>query len=124
MDIEQLKLIISAIQGVAGDARTALIWWMVIQFAMWVGGWSLLAGVVVYIVKTIATIVRKSMEPVEEAEKNYRKRVLLEAYRAWIWSDDNGKTGISYDEYDGIAKLLGTSADAVMTEAHKQEENE
>lgn len=53
MNIEELKLILGTIQSLSGDASTAAYWYFGLEFAKFVLGWLVGAGVVLTITRTI-----------------------------------------------------------------------
>jgi hypothetical protein len=54
MNIEELKLILETIRSLSGDASTAAYWYFGLEFAKYVLGWLVSAGVVLTITRTIA----------------------------------------------------------------------
>ena len=54
MNIEELKLILETIRSLSGDASTAAYWYFGLEFAKFVLGWLVGAGVVLAIAQTIA----------------------------------------------------------------------
>ena len=56
MNIEELKLILETIRSLSGDASTAAYWYFGLEFAKFVLGWLVGAGVVLAIARTIVTL--------------------------------------------------------------------
>ena len=54
MNIEELKLVLETIRSLSGDASTAAYWYFGLEFAKFVLGWLVGAGVVLAITQTIA----------------------------------------------------------------------
>jgi hypothetical protein len=54
MNIEELKLILETIRSLTGDASTAAYWYFGLEFAKFVLGWLVGAGVVLTFLKTVA----------------------------------------------------------------------
>ena len=54
MNIEELKLVLETIRSLTGDASTAAYWYFGLEFAKFVLGWLVGAGVVLTIAQTIA----------------------------------------------------------------------
>ena len=54
MNIEELKLILETIRSLSGDATTAAYWYFGLEFAKFVLGWLVGAGVVLALLKTVA----------------------------------------------------------------------
>ena len=54
MNIEELKLILETIRSLSGDASTAAYWYFGLEFAKFVLGWLVSAGVVLALTQTIA----------------------------------------------------------------------
>lgn len=54
MNIEELKLVLETIRSLSGDASTAAYWYFGLEFAKFVLGWLVSAGVVLAIAQTIA----------------------------------------------------------------------
>ena len=54
MNIEELKLVLETIRTLSGDASTAAYWYFGLEFAKFVLGWLVGAGVVLTLIKTIA----------------------------------------------------------------------
>ena len=65
MDIEQLKLILETVQGIAGDAKTTAIWWMALHYGLHILNQLLIAGVVI----TVAVIVARTVMYYNDDEK-------------------------------------------------------
>lgn len=65
MDIEQLKLILETVQGIAGDAKTTAIWWMALHYGLHILNQLLVAGVVI----TVAVIVARTIMYFNDDEK-------------------------------------------------------
>lgn len=99
MDIEQLKLIISAITGLAGETKTVLIWYFVVTFVSKFIGWGLVAWVVVYVVKKITSLIYKGISSSVGDSLSARNEVRLSIYRAWLYGGENDKDGITHEEY-------------------------
>ena len=55
MNIEELKLILETIRSLTGDASTAAYWYFGLEFAKFALGWLVGAGVVLTLIKTVAT---------------------------------------------------------------------
>lgn len=55
MNIEELKLVLETIRSLSGDASSAAYWYFGLEFAKFVLGWLVGAGVVLAIAQTIAT---------------------------------------------------------------------
>ena len=55
MNIEELKSILETVRSLSGDASTAAYWYFGLEFAKFVLGWLVGAGVVLTLIKTIAT---------------------------------------------------------------------
>ena len=56
MNIEELKLILETIRSLSGDASTAAYWYFGLEFAKFVLGWLVGAGVVLTIARMIVTL--------------------------------------------------------------------
>lgn len=56
MNIEELKLVLETIRSLSGDASTAAYWYFGLEFAKYVLGWLVGAGVVLTIVRMIVTL--------------------------------------------------------------------
>ena len=56
MNIEELKLIIEAVNGVAGDAKTMLIWWFVLDFSKYLLGAGTAIGIIWIVLKFIISM--------------------------------------------------------------------
>ena len=54
MNIEELKLVLETIRQLSGDASTAAYWYFGLEFAKFVLGWLVGAGVVLVFLKTVA----------------------------------------------------------------------
>ncbi len=54
MNIEELKLVLETIRSLTGDATSAAYWYFGLEFAKFVLGWLVGAGVVLTFLKTIA----------------------------------------------------------------------
>ena len=54
MNIEELKLVLETIRSLSGDASTAAYWYFGLEFAKYVLGWLVGAGVVLTLAQTIA----------------------------------------------------------------------
>jgi hypothetical protein len=54
MNIEELKLVLDTIKSLSGDASAAAYWYFGLEFAKWVLGWFVGAGVALTIIKTVA----------------------------------------------------------------------
>jgi hypothetical protein len=54
MNIEELKLILETIRSLTGDATSAAYWYFGLEFAKFVLGWLVGAGVVLTFLKTVA----------------------------------------------------------------------
>lgn len=65
MDIEQLKLILETVQGIAGDAKTTAIWWMALHYGLYILNNLLVAGVIV----TVAVIIARTIMYYNDDEK-------------------------------------------------------
>ena len=55
MNIEELKSILETVRSLSGDASTAAYWYFGLEFAKFVIGWLVGAGVVLTLFKTLAT---------------------------------------------------------------------
>jgi hypothetical protein len=56
MNIEELKLVLETIRSLTGDASTAAYWYFGLEFAKFVLGWLVGAGVVLTIARMIVTL--------------------------------------------------------------------
>ena len=54
MNIEELKLVLETVRTLSGDTTTAAYWYFGLEFAKFVLGWLVGAGVILTLVKTIA----------------------------------------------------------------------
>jgi hypothetical protein len=54
MSIEELKIVLETIRSLSGDASTAAYWYFGLEFAKFVLGWLVGAGVVLTFLKTVA----------------------------------------------------------------------
>ena len=54
MNIEELKLVLETIRSLSGNASTAAYWYFGLEFAKFVLGWLVGAGVVLTFLKTVA----------------------------------------------------------------------
>jgi len=54
MNIEELKLVLETIRSLTGDATSAAYWYFGLEFAKFVLGWFVGAGVVLTLIKTVA----------------------------------------------------------------------
>lgn len=53
MNIEELKLVLETIRSLSGDASTAAYWYFGLEFAKYVLGWLVSAGVILTMILTI-----------------------------------------------------------------------
>jgi uncharacterized membrane protein len=56
MNIEELKLVLETIRSLTGDATSAAYWYFGLEFAKFVLGWLVGAGVVLTITRMIVTL--------------------------------------------------------------------
>ena len=55
MNIEELKIVLETIRSLTGDATTAAYWYFGLEFAKFVLGWLVGAGVVLTFLKAVTT---------------------------------------------------------------------
>lgn len=110
MDIEQLKLIIDAIKGLAGDTKQVAI----VYFAFVIGKTLLGYGTGIFVVwflgtKVYALIIKIVLKSPDNIQLSLRNAALEACWRAWLFNDANipDAKGVTPDEWAKICKILG-----------------
>jgi hypothetical protein len=100
MNIEELKLILDTIKSLSGDASTAAYWYFGLEFAKFVLGWLVGAGVALTIIKTVA---KASSIGADEAFMRECRDALGTGPRGGLTDNER------YDTQQAIRKLIKES---------------
>jgi large-conductance mechanosensitive channel len=107
VNIEELKLIIEAVKGLAGDTKEAVIWYLVARFGSSLITDLLIVGMVVF----VAILAYKAFLAKHEKE---RKETPLEEFnravtRLWLYAEEDVPKGEAHRLYTTTKKWLEES---------------
>lgn len=100
MDIEQLKLIISAVQGMTAEARPIFVLMIIRDVLTYAVVWGLICGTILTCMFAILRYVRWS--ETEEYKKSDKKASLRESISS-AWANDH----ITHDQYKALLETVG-----------------
>ena len=100
MNIEELKIVLETIRSLSGDASTAAYWYFGLEFAKFVLGWLVGAGVVLTFLRTVAV---SNGLGVDEAFMRECRDALGTGYRGGLSPTER------YDTQQAIRQLIKES---------------